>query len=96
MTYPNILVLDYMRRTGQINPEIEMKALQFINLGYQRLLSYEVDGGGFEWFGNPPAHTVLTAYGLMEFSDMSRVFDVDPAIIERTRDWLYGQQQGDG
>jgi len=95
-TYPNILVLDYMRRTNQVKPDIEMKALNFINLGYQRLLSYEVKGGGFEWFGHEPAHLVLTAYGLMEFSDMARVYSVDPAVIERTREWLYSKQKGDG
>ncbi len=95
-TYPNILVLDYMRRNKQINPEIEMKALNFINIGYQRLLSFEVKGGGFEWFGKAPAHNVLTAYGLMEFSDMAKVHDVDPGVIERTRDWLYSRQKRDG
>ncbi|SVB84278.1 uncharacterized protein METZ01_LOCUS237132, partial [marine metagenome] len=95
-TYPNILVLDYMRRNKQTKPEIEMKALNFINIGYQRLLSYEVKGGGFEWFGKTPAHNVLTAYGLMEFSDMAKVHDVDPKVIERTRNWLYSKQGGDG
>jgi len=95
-TYPNILVLDYMRRNKQTKPEIEMKALNFINIGYQRLLSYEVKGGGFEWFGKTPAHNVLTAYGLMEFSDMAKVHEVDPKVIERTRNWLYSKQGGDG
>jgi uncharacterized protein YfaS (alpha-2-macroglobulin family) len=96
VTYPNILVLDYMRRTKQIKPDIEMKALNFINLGYQRLLSYEVKGGGFDWFGNPPAHNVLTAYGLMEFSDMAKVYEVDPKVTQRTGAWLLDQQKGDG
>jgi uncharacterized protein YfaS (alpha-2-macroglobulin family) len=73
-----------------------MKALNYINLGWQRLLSYEVKGGGFEWFGHAPAHNVLTAYGLMEFSDMAKVYDVDKAVITRTRDWLYSGQQPDG
>ncbi|MBI4026891.1 MAG: hypothetical protein HY360_18040 [Verrucomicrobia bacterium] len=95
-TYPNILVLDYLRRTKQTKPAIEMKALNFINLGCQRLLSYEVKEGGFEWFGHAPAHNVLTAYGLMEFADMARVFEVDPAVIQRTRSWLLSQQQADG
>ena len=95
-TYPNVLVLDYMRTTSQLKPELEMKARNFINLGCQRLLSYEVKGGGFEWFGHEPADTVLTAYGLMEFSDMAKVHDVDPAVIERTRRWLFGQQRNDG
>ena len=96
VTYPNVLVLDYMRRTKQIKPEIEMKALNFINLGYQRLLSYEVAGGGFSWFGGAPAHNVLTAYGLTELSDMAKVDEVDPDVIARTRKWLYSIQEGDG
>jgi len=96
-TYPNVLVLDYMRRTKQIKPEVELKALKYINLGYQRLLSFEVPGGGFEWFGKTPAHNVLTAYGLMEFADMAKVYDqVDREVIARTRRWLLSQQQGDG
>ena len=42
-----------------------------------------VKGGGFSWFGNEPAHQILTAYGLLEFSDMAKVHDVDPALIAR-------------
>lgn len=95
-TYPNILALNYMKKTGKINPEVQLKAEGYINLGYQRLLSYEVKGGGFSWFGNPPANKVLTAYGLMEFSDMSKVYEVDPNVITRTQSWLISQQEADG
>jgi len=95
-TYPNVLALDYMKRTGKLTPEIHAKAEGYIATGYQRLLTFEVPGGGFSWFGNPPANKILTAYGLMEFSDMAKVHDVDPRLIERTRDWLIAQQQADG
>ncbi len=95
-TYPNVMVLAYMKKTGQIKPDIQMKAEGFINLGYQRLLSFEVPGGGFEWFGQAPAHKVLTAYGLMEFSDMSKVYDIDEDVITRTQRWLVDQQEKDG
>ena len=95
-TYPNVLVLDYMKQSGQITPEIQMKAEGFINTGYQRLLSYEVGGGGFEWFGRAPAHKILTAYGLMEFYDMAQVHDIDPNVITRTQQWLLSQQEADG
>jgi len=95
-TYPNILVMDYMKTTGKITPEIQMKAEGFINAGYQRLLSYEVKGGGFEWFGRAPAHRILTAFGLMEFHDMSKVHEVDPAVISRTQNWLARCQEKDG
>ena len=95
-TYPNVLVLDYMRSTKQIRPELEMKALNFINLGYQRLLSFEVSGGGFSLYGKSPASPALTAYGLMEFADMAKVSDVDPALIRRTRQWLLDRRKSDG
>ncbi|HTQ95550.1 MAG TPA: hypothetical protein VMH89_02020, partial [Candidatus Acidoferrum sp.] len=95
-TYPNVLVLDYMKRMGLATPEIEVKARKYINAGYQRLLTFEVPGGGFEWFGRPPANICLTAYGILEFTDMARVHPVDEAVIERTRNWLYGQQKSDG
>src|SRR5690242_6979368 len=95
-TYPNVLALDYMKRTNKLTPEVHAKAEGFIANGYQRLLTFEVPGGGFSWFGNPPANKILTAYGLMEFYDMSKVYDVDPNLIARTQAWLAGQQQADG
>jgi uncharacterized protein YfaS (alpha-2-macroglobulin family) len=95
-TYPNVLALDYLRRTHKSVPAVEAKARQYIHLGYQRLVSFEIAGGGFDWFGHAPANRVLTAYGLMEFEDMARVHDVDPALIARTRSWLLDQQRGDG
>jgi uncharacterized protein YfaS (alpha-2-macroglobulin family) len=95
-TYPNVLALDYMKRTKKLTPEVHAKAEGFIANGYQRLLTFEVPSGGFSWFGNAPANKILTAYGLMEFSDMSKVHDVDPKLISRTQQWLAGQQQADG
>jgi hypothetical protein len=97
-TYPNVMVLDYLKTTNQVNPRIQLQAEQYINLGYQRLLSFEVRGmpGGFSLFGDPPPQTMLTAYGLMEFTDMSQVSYVDPALIERTALFLFQRQQGDG
>ncbi|MEJ5200881.1 MAG: MG2 domain-containing protein [Anaerolineales bacterium] len=96
-TYPNVLVLDYLQATNQAAPETQMKAEEYINLGYQRLTTFEVAGsGGFSLFGDAPADRMLTAYGLQEFSDMSRVHSVDPALIERAARWLLSQQESDG
>jgi A-macroglobulin TED domain/Alpha-2-macroglobulin family/Carboxypeptidase regulatory-like domain/MG2 domain/A-macroglobulin receptor binding domain/Alpha-2-macroglobulin bait region domain len=95
-TYPNVLALGYMKRTNKLTPEVHAKAEGYIANGYQRLLTFEVPGGGFSWFGQAPANKILTAYGLMEFNDMSKVADVDPRLIERTSAWLARQQQADG
>jgi uncharacterized protein YfaS (alpha-2-macroglobulin family) len=95
-TYPNVLALQYLKQTGKSAPGVEATARQYIHLGYQRLVSFEVSGGGFDWFGQAPANRLLTAYGLMEFADMASVHDVDPALIDRTRKWLMAQRRGDG
>ena len=95
-TYPNILVLRYLRDTKKSKPELEATALRYLQAGWQRLVTYEVPGGGFSWFGNAPANKVLTGYGLMEFEDMDKVYGVDRAVIARTRGWLVAQQRSDG
>lgn len=95
-TYPNVLALDYLRRENRQLPQVEAQARQYIHLGYQRLLSFEVRGGGFSYFGDSPADVPLTAYGFMEFEDLARVHDVDPQVIRRTRDWLMEQRYSDG
>lgn len=95
-TYPNVLALDYMKRTKKLTPEVHAKAEGYIANGYQRLVTFEVPGGGFSWFGSAPANKILTSYGLMEFSDMSKVYEVDPKLISRTQEWLAAQQQADG
>lgn len=96
VTYPNILLLNYLRQTEQIKPETEMAAEEYISVGYQRLLSFEVKGGGFSWFGDAPANKVLTAYGLMEFNDMLKVYEIDERLIDRTAQWLKNQQNKNG
>lgn len=95
-TYPNIMALLYMKNTGQATPEIEAQAREYIAAGYQKLLTFELDGGGFDWFGHPPADEKVTAYGILEFSDMAKVHEVDPDVIGRATEWLLSKQNLDG
>ena len=85
-----------METSGHANPELQMQAEKYVGTGYQRLLTFEVNGGGFSLFGDAPAQVFLTAYGLMEFNDMAKVYPVDEAVIERAAQWLLSQQQADG
>ena len=95
-TYPNVLVLSYLKAAGKTNANLEAKAKGYIDDGYQRLIKYEVTGGGFSLWGSAPANIVLSAFGLMEFSDMAKVRFVDPALIARTQSWVVSQQQSNG
>ncbi|MEM7372783.1 MAG: TonB family protein [Bacteroidota bacterium] len=96
-TYPNLLILDYLESTEQDKPEIRKRAHSLIQKGYNRLITFESSGGGFEWFGGNPAHEGLTAYGLMEFVDMKKVYSgVDQNMIDRTAKWLLSRRDGNG
>lgn len=96
MTYPNVLILGYLRATGKATPEVSLDAETKINLGYQRLLTFEVSGGGFDWFGRAPANVVLTGVALQEFTEMNAVYPIDLAVVDRARQWLLSKQNPDG
>jgi hypothetical protein len=96
--WPNVLVTDYLKQTNQLKPDIQLKAESLMSAGYQRLLTFEHAGGGFSWFGeqDPMPFLSVTAFGLMEFGDMTKVQTVDAAMMDRTTKWLLGQQAADG
>src|SRR5262249_48457541 len=94
--YPNILVVDYIKKARVASPQILMKAEQFLNVGYQRLLTFERPGGGFDWWGNGEPLIWLSAYGLQEFADMAKVYPIDKGIIGRTQAFLLKKMDKDG
>lgn len=96
-TYPNIMVLDYLKKQDGNHPDLIKKASALIDTGYKKLTAYETGEKGYEWFGQAPGHEALTAYGLMEFKDMERVYaHVDGSMVKRTADWLLGKRDGQG
>ena len=96
-TYPNVMVLQYLNATGKSNPAIEKQALDYIEEGYKRLISFETKEGGFEWFGKTPPHQTLTAFGILEFTEMKAVYpDVNQEMLDRTLKWLLDQRDGKG
>jgi len=95
-TYPNLLVLHLLEGSRGADAGIVANARELVGKGYQRLLKYEVEGGGFSWFGTKPANLTLTALGVMEFSDMAAVYPVDKRVIARTRRWIETRQERDG
>ncbi|POI32181.1 hypothetical protein CIB84_004068, partial [Bambusicola thoracicus] len=48
---PNIFVLQYLKKTKQLDPKIEVTALYFLRTGYQRQLLYKHDDGSYSAFG---------------------------------------------
>src|SRR5262249_13698642 len=95
--YPNILVVDYVKKARVASSsEFLMKAEQYLNVAYQKLLTFERPGGGFDWWGNGEPLVWLSAYGLQEFNDMAKVYPIDKGVIDRTQKWLLRQMAADG
>lgn len=94
--YPLVMAQQYFMSHQGIDPEKIAKAKSLLNQGYKKLIGFESQDKGYEWFGANPAHEALTAYGLMEFVDMAKVMPVDNAMIKRTRSWLLEQRDGKG
>ena len=96
-SYPNIMVMDYLKATDTKDEKLLASAEGYIDRGYKKLTSFETKEKGYEWFGGAPAHEALTAYGLMQFNDMKNVYgNVDQKMIDRTADWLMSRKDGNG
>ncbi len=94
--YPNIMILGYLGANDATDPALLAKTQGTLDRGYKLLTGYETKQKGYEWFGQTPGHEALTAYGLMEFADMAKVYDVDHQMVERTADWLMTRRDHKG
>jgi len=94
--YPNIMILSYLGSNDAADPALVQKTQGTLDRGYKLLTGYETTQKGYEWFGKTPGHEALTAYGLMEFADMAKVYDVDRTMVERTADWLMSRRDHKG
>jgi hypothetical protein len=94
--YPNVMILAYMEQNDAADPALVQKTHGTLDKGYKLLTGFETTEKGYEWFGSAPGHEALTAYGLMEFADMAKVYDVDKKMMERTADWLMSRRDGKG
>lgn len=94
-TYPSLFVL---RRNKQaaIDSGTSKKAQRYAQLGYERLLNYRAEDGGFTYWGRGEADLALTAYALRFLHDAQEFVTVDDQVIKDARQWLIKQQHADG
>ena len=95
-TYPLVMAQQYFKSHQGVDPKLIARSDAILETGYKRLIGFECKQGGYEWFGADPGHEALSAYGLLEFSDMAKVRSVDAAMVARTHAWLLAQRDGKG
>ena len=95
--YPNSLVVDYLKKARRADPEMMMKAQHYLNVGYQKILTFQNPNGGFGWWAGGANPVVwVSAYGMQQLRDMSEIMDVDENVISRVQQWLIKQQKKNG
>lgn len=95
-TYPLTMALTYFTTHTGADPAVVKDAQSKLERGYQRLTGFECKEKGYEWFGEDPGHEALTAYGILQFTDMKAVRKVDGDMLARSRAWLLKQRDGKG
>jgi hypothetical protein len=95
-SYPMVMAQQYFMTHTGVDPAIIQKATGFLEDSYKKLTGFESRSRGYEWFGADPGHEALTAYGLMQFTDMTQVRNVDKAMVQRTREWLLARRDDNG
>ncbi|HEY2381765.1 MAG TPA: carboxypeptidase regulatory-like domain-containing protein [Terriglobia bacterium] len=95
-SYPMVMAQQYFLTHTGVDPAIIEKARDLLEVSYKRLTGFESRTRGYEWFGGDPGHEALTAYGLMQFTDMSQVRSVDKDMLDRTRGWLLSRRDSKG
>ncbi len=96
MSYPLVMAQQYFTTHTGIDPALVSRANEMMEKSYKILTSFECKDGGFEWFGSGKGHESLTAYGVLQFSDMAKVYPVDAEMLKRTRTWLISRKNGKG
>ncbi len=93
---PDIEILKYLREIGELAPEVRAEAEFFVNVGYQRQLTFQTTDGGFAAFGGEEGALWLTAFVLSTFSGAREVRDIDESVLERAAAMLISRQREDG
>ncbi|MGW8179906.1 MAG: alpha-2-macroglobulin family protein, partial [bacterium] len=93
---PDMEILKYLREIEELVPEVRAKAEYFINVGYQRQLTFQTEDGGFAAFGGREASLWLTAFVLSTFSGAREVRDIDETVLERAAAMLTSRQLENG
>jgi CD109 antigen len=95
---PNILVLDYLRGMKKTIPGLVAKAIGFMELGYQKELSFKHYDGSYSAFGkwDRCGSTWLTAFVVKSFYQAKKYIKIQNSVIKQALGWLRFEQTDDG
>ncbi|XP_052277894.1 murinoglobulin-2-like isoform X2 [Dreissena polymorpha] len=96
---PNIAILQYLTATSQLTDDVELRALNHLNKGYQQQLKFMHKDGSYSAFGaaDNTGSTWLSAFVFKTLSQAENFIFIDRKQIQaKTWEFLLYQQGEDG
>jgi uncharacterized protein YfaS (alpha-2-macroglobulin family) len=99
-TFPNVIISQLLAQTPKEKwpggpqkwTEAKTAADDLLIIGYQTMMTFQKSDGGFALYPHKDSRTLLTAYGLMQLTEMSAVTTIDPGVIQRASLYLAQRQ----
>ncbi|KAI1297211.1 Antigen -like protein [Halotydeus destructor] len=98
----NMYTLLYLRLTGQRKPEVEKQAFHYLNIMYQRQLTFQNEDGGFRafrWRDRPSVWLTAFCARILHkatFQEWENFLFIDPTIINKAISWILQHQTPEG
>ncbi|XP_014680235.1 PREDICTED: C3 and PZP-like alpha-2-macroglobulin domain-containing protein 8, partial [Priapulus caudatus] len=99
----NILTLRYLYATEQLTKDALLEDMNFLNIVYQRQMSFFTEEGGFSiWMEDLKPSTWVTAFTLRYLHRAARAAEwadliyIDPRLFEHSMGWLLQQNTTEG
>nr|UFX77148.1 alpha-2-macroglobulin isoform C [Biomphalaria glabrata] len=91
---PNIFALKYLTETRRITDEIKSKALKFMEVGYQRELTFRHIDGSYSAFGDkdPQGSIWLTAFVVKSYAQAQPYIYIDEKDLQVSLKYLHLNQ----
>ena len=95
---PNIFVMKYLKKTNSLTGDISLKAMEFLQTGYQRELTYRHDDGSYSAFGksDPEGSIWLTAFVVKSFAGARPFIFIDQKDLDKSIRWIESLQLENG
>lgn len=95
---PNIVIRNYLKSVNRLTSQVNLKSRMYMEIGYQRQLSYRHDDGSFSAFGksDTSGSTWLTAFVVRSFRQAAEHIPIEERIIDEALKFLHTVQAENG
>lgn len=94
--YPNFFILDYLKSGKKIDTSTENLVIKNMKKGFQKMLSYKNGDGGFGYFNSEESDVAVSAFALLEFTDLKKYVNPDTKLIQGLSSFILSRKNRNG